>query len=162
MNDKSLGNVASQPGSPAVSQDSAPPAERSAPLTDRPTTELLGSLVADGRELIRKEMEVVRLELQSEVKQIKKAGIALGVAGFLLVLGSLMLTMAVGFGLSSAGDMGEWAGFIIVSGVLAVIGIAFLLYGMKRSREAKNMAAESAKDVRQDVKWLKKPTTGVS
>lgn len=131
-------------------------------LAEQSTVELIGSLFSDARDLISKEIEAARLEIKTEARQLKRAVIAMVVAGFVLLLGAVMLTMSLSFGLAASDVLAEWAGFAIVGGVLALAGIGLLLYGRKQTQEAHVLPFQSAKEIRRDIKWIKDEAASAS
>lgn len=81
-----------------------------------PSTEIIGDVIDDARELASAEMDKLRAEAKQVGETAKITGIALGI----LVMAAVMIGTAISLGLTAAG-LPPWAGFGIV-GMLAAIG----------------------------------------
>jgi len=95
----------------------------------------LGQLVADATHdissIMRSELALAKAEIRADAK---KAGLGAGMfaaAGTLVFLALILLLISAAYGLVAAG-LAPWAAFLIVAGVLLVIGVILVLAG-KRS-----------------------------
>ena len=109
------------------------------PETDEPT---IGKLVADASRdistLISKEIELAKSELKVS---ITNGGIGAGlfaVAGFLLVLAVIMLSVAIAYFIHWNGDglALQWS-FLIVFGLYVVLAVLAVLIGIKKVKKVK-------------------------
>jgi Flp pilus assembly protein TadB len=92
----------------------------------------LGQLVADATHdissIMRSEVALAKAEIRADAK---KAGAGAGMfatAGVLAFLALILLLISAAFGLVAAG-LPPWAAFLIVAGVLLVIGVILVLVG---------------------------------
>jgi len=92
----------------------------------------LGQLVADATHdissIVRSEVALAKAELTADAK---KAGAGAGMfatAGILAFLALILLLISAAYGLVAAG-LAPWAAFLIVAGVLLVIGVILVLAG---------------------------------
>jgi hypothetical protein len=78
----------------------------------------LGSLISgifqDAQTLIAKEIAAAKLELKQEMSKGIKAGVSLGIGGFLLVVGFILLTLMIVFLISTYTPIPLWgSGFSV-------------------------------------------------
>jgi hypothetical protein len=92
----------------------------------------LGQLVADATHdissIVRSEVALAKAELTADAK---KAGAGAGMfatAGVLAFLALILLLISAAYGLVAAG-LAPWAAFLIVAGVLLIIGVILVLAG---------------------------------
>lgn len=101
---------------------------------DARVSTLVGSAIADGQTLIKQQIELAKSELNHSAKQAAaSSGMLIG-AGVLAFLGFVFALVAGAYGLVAAG-LPEWAGFLIVAGVLLLVGAILGLLGKKRTRQ---------------------------
>lgn len=122
--------------------------------------ELVKEIAADVSSLLRKEVELARLEI-SEI--LKDAFRAIGLSGLAIALVVLLLPLVV---LSIIEVLAiwlpRWSATLIVSGsVGALAGVAFLqARRMFRKRAGKFVPEATVRSIKEDVEWaktLKKP-----
>ncbi len=99
---------------------------------DEAVERTLGQLVADATldisSIVRSEVALAKAEMKVDAK---KAGAGAGLfagAGVLGFLALILLLIAAAYGLVAAG-LPPWAAFLIVAGVLLVIGLIMVLVG---------------------------------
>jgi len=92
----------------------------------------LGQLVADATHdissIVRSEVALAKAEMRADAK---KAGTGAGMfaaAGIFAFLALILLLIAAAYGLVAAG-LAPWAAFLIVAGVLLLIGVILVLVG---------------------------------
>ncbi|MGN6598286.1 MAG: phage holin family protein [Actinomycetes bacterium] len=101
--------------------------------TQGPAQPSLGELVAsasrDLSTLVRDEIELAKTELKGEVKAAATGGGMFGAAGFLALLASVMLSIALAFLFIALGLAPGWAFlivaviYLIVAGILGFVGL---------------------------------------
>jgi uncharacterized membrane protein YqjE len=122
-------------------------------LQDHSTLELLRSIATDSATLVRKEMELGRLEIVEAVSARIKAALAAAMAGVLAL-------MALGFfGLTAAAAldnvMRPWASRLVVAGAFTVVAIGALAFGALRAKRPPLAPEETKRTVKEDVEWAK-------
>lgn len=129
------------------------------PTQDKSLGELVASATADISTLMRKEVELAKVEIKREVKNAAMGAGALGAAGFAGLLGLVFLSIALAYGLGSlyGGDR-EGLGFLTV-GVLYVVvaGLAALIG--KKSMSKVRPPERTIETVKGDVAFAKHPTS---
>ncbi len=105
-----------------------PQTESQIPERALPTSDLLRHALSEAKLLARAEVMHAKLELRAELKAATRAGIGLGVAGTLGLVGLTLLFATLALALPVSG----WLGMLLVGlFVLAVAGAAGL-YGYKK------------------------------
>ena len=123
---------------------------------DRPLGELVKDLSSQTSTLVRKEIELARVELQAKGKTAGKgAGLLAGgaVAG-LLALGAL--TAALIAVLSQAMD--TWIAALIVMVLWAIVALVLAKAGQKEIKRSTPPAPQTVETVKEDIQWAKNPT----
>ncbi len=121
----------------------------------------LGQLVADATHdissIMRSELALAKAEMKADAK---KAGLGAGMfaaAGTLVFLALILLLISAAYGLVAAG-LAPWAAFLIVAGVLLVIGVILVLAG-KRSIDSLQGKPERAIKSTQDTIAAVRPSS---
>ena len=129
------------------------------PTQDKSLGELVASATADISTLLRKEVELAKVELKAEVKNAGKGAGAFGAAGFTGLLALLFLSIAAAYGLGSLyGGDNEGLGFLTVGLVyLLVAGVAALVG--KKSISKVGPPEKTIETVKDDVAFAKHPTS---
>jgi uncharacterized membrane protein YqjE len=126
---------------------------------DRPIGELVKDLSSQTSTLVRKEIELAKVELQEKGKIAGKGAGMLGgaaVAG-LLALGAL--TAALIALLDKAMD--TWIAALIVMVLWAIVAAVLAKAGQKSLKQATPPAPQTVETVKEDVQWAKNPTGSV-
>ncbi len=118
------------------------------------TTSLLQHVIDDARELFREEVALARAELREEISGWAAAGVAM--AAGVAVLGAAVLFILVGcaLGISNGFHWPNWAGFLIVGGVLAVVGGIGVAVGRDRAKRIL-MLPKTTDTVKETSAWMK-------
>ncbi|MGN6334101.1 MAG: phage holin family protein [Motilibacteraceae bacterium] len=91
--------------------------------------QLVTSLSRDLSTLVRSEIELAKAELRDDVKRAGVGGGMFGAAGYLALLASIVLTIALAYGISALGLAPGWAflivggAYLLLAGLLAMIGL---------------------------------------
>jgi hypothetical protein len=95
---------------------------------------LMRSALDDVRELFREEMALARVELRQELSKLTTAGVRFGIAAAAFLFAAAFLLIAVALGVSTLLGWPAWAGFGIVTVVLAIGGLVCLNGGQRALR----------------------------
>src|SRR5215207_982168 len=123
---------------------------------ERPIGELVKDLSQQTSTLVRKEIELARVELQEKGKVAGKGAGMLGgaaVAG-LLALGAL--TAALIALLDKA--MATWVAALIVMALWAIVALVLAKAGQNALKRATPPAPQTVDTVKEDIQWAKNPT----
>lgn len=135
----------------AIEQNATPPPK----MPERSLGELVASATADLSALLRKEIELAKLELKKEAVAAGKGAGALGAAAFAGLLGLIFLSIALAYALGKLVPLG--AGFLIV-GVLYVLFAAIAALIGKKSFSKVGPPEKTLETVKDDIAWAKHPT----
>ncbi|MDQ1482563.1 MAG: hypothetical protein QOF35_639 [Actinomycetota bacterium] len=118
----------------------------------------LGQLVADATQdissMVRSEVALAKAEMSGDAKKAG-AGVALFVvAGVLGFLALVMLLGAAAFGLVAAG-LAPWLAFLIVAGVLLLLGAVLALVGKSSVGRVKGKPERAIKSAQDTIAALK-------
>ena len=121
---------------------------------DRPTSELVRELTDQTTTLVRKEIELAKVELAEKGKRAGIGAGMFGVAGLFGVGAFAALTTCFIWALSTA--VAGWLAALIVAVVYAAIAGGFVLTGKKEVKQATPPVPERAVDsTREDFEWVK-------
>lgn len=131
----------------------APPAVGPESADPRSTAQVLRSLAENSQALVRKDIELAKLEL-SEI--LVARAIALGSALVGAVLGLFILAFA---GVTGAKALElvlpEWAAWLIVTGVYTLVAVIALLVAKRKATRPPNAPVRTRTELEQTVEWLK-------
>jgi len=125
------------------------------PHLHEPAAALLGGILRDGRQLLRDEIELAKLDLRARAGRLRAAGFDLGVGVALVGLAGLLLATALALGLSTLFGWDAWAGFALVGLVAGAAGAPCLWRGRRRARGASPVPGEAVASVRETGRWLR-------
>ena len=128
------------------------------PAQDKSLGELVASATSDISTLLRKEVELAKVELKAEVKNAGKGAGAFGAAGFLGLLALLFLSisLAYAFGDLYGGDH-EGLGFLTVGVLYLLVAALAALFGRKSIKKV-GPPERTIETVKDDVAFAKHPT----
>jgi hypothetical protein len=114
---------------------------------------LIRSLLEDTRDLIREEIALARVEIREEITAARAVAIAFGSAALAAVLGTTILSIAIGAGVAYLLGWPAWAGYGIVAVLL--LGGAYLLVRYGRGELAKVRALpKTTQTVKENLAWM--------
>lgn len=116
--------------------------------------DLLGDLGRQVSTLVRKEIDLARVEVTSSVGRMSRGAAMAGAGGALLYAGLLVLLLAVVLGLIQAG-MDAWLAALVVAVVVMVIGGVITSVGVKQMQSTELAPKQTAETVRENVEFVK-------
>ncbi|SDK60901.1 Putative Holin-X, holin superfamily III [Glycomyces sambucus] len=124
---------------------------------ERPEDQSLGGLLSevarDVSELIRKEVELAKLEVREEAVKASKAGAKLGAAALMGNLAFLLAAFALAWGLAEVMPAG-WA-FLVVAVIAAAVAGGLFAVGRKQFREVSPVPRQTGETLKEDVEWAR-------
>ena len=122
------------------------------------TERTLGQLVADATHdissIMRSEIALAKAEIGADAKRAG-AGVAMfAVAGFFAFLALILLLIAAAYGLVAAG-LAPWLAFLIVAGVLLVVGAILALVGKGAVTKIKGKPERTIKSAQDTIAAIK-------
>lgn len=126
------------------------------PKEDRPLGSLLGDLMGDVTELVRKEIQLAKAELSEKASQAIAGVASLAIGGLVAFAGLLVLLDAAVYGLAELlGNVPLWASALIVGVVVLGIGMVLLLKG-RANLSVENLAPRrTVEAMRQNAETIK-------
>ena len=133
--------------------DVAPTAVGPESVDPRATVDVVRSLAENSQALVKKELELAKLEM-TEI--LVARAIAIGSALVGAVLGLFILAFA---GVTGAKALElvlpEWAAWLIVTGVYTLVAVIALLVAKRKATNPPNVPERSKAEYEQTVEWVK-------
>lgn len=115
---------------------------------------LVQGIVNDAQKLIRQELTLARTEIQKDWTDLKQAAAALSVGGIVAFLGVLFLGFTVVY-LLALTALPLWACYLIVGGVLALVGGLLLFQGVNKLRTIQLGPEKTVESIKEIIEWQK-------
>lgn len=128
------------------------------PETAPSTAKLLGGIVGDIQDLLRKEVSLARQEMREEFAKLKSAAVGLVAGGAVLVIGILFLLIGLAQGAALLLEWPSWAGFAALGGILFGIGAILAILAVRRFASFNPIPEKTVETVKENVEWLKERT----
>jgi hypothetical protein len=134
-------------------------------LTDKSTTrtsepslgDLVGQATKDLSTLVRKEIELAKTELSTEVAKAGKGAGMFGGAGVTALYGLTFVSLAAMFGLGAVMPLG-WAALIVGVVYLGVAGI-LAMTGKKAFKDFSPKPERTIRTLKEDAQWARHPSS---
>jgi hypothetical protein len=101
------------------------------PAAERSLGQLVAQATQDMTEIVRAEMALAKAEIKSDVRNGAMAGGLFGAAGYVVVLATILLSIATGYALVAVG-LAPWLAFLILGGVYLLLAALLALVGKSR------------------------------
>lgn len=124
---------------------------------ERTLGQLVSDATADVSSVVRNEIELATAEIKADVTHAGKGAGFFVVAGVLAAYGFGVLLIAGGWGLVAAG-LPEWAGFLIVAGVLFLIAVILGLVGLRNVKKVEGKPKRAIANAQETVEAVKPKT----
>lgn len=127
---------------------------RAAPPHEEPSLgDLLSEVASDVSALVRKELELARVELTEEARKAGKAGGMLAATGLLAHLALLLLAFAAAWGLDEVMPAG--LAFLIVGVVVGLVAAGLYEQSRSRLRTLRPAPEQTIETMKEDVQWVR-------
>jgi len=124
------------------------------PLEQQPTRVLVRELASEVAALARKELELARAELKSDLRSEARTAASLGVAAGCALLGLTLALVTVIFALALV--MPGWLAALMVT--LAVLAVGAIAGALGWTRRVRRPLARTRTTLKEDVRWIKERT----
>jgi uncharacterized membrane protein YqjE len=108
-------------------------------MTDTSVGGLVRGALDDVRELFREELALARAEMRAEMNKVTASAVRFGAGGVALWFAALFLCVTLALGITALLDWPAWAGFGIVTLLLAVAGLVLVMAGRSAIRDVRPM-----------------------
>jgi uncharacterized membrane protein YqjE len=139
------------------------------PPAGRPEQRSLGSLIGDLAQettsLVRKEVELAKVEMSEKIDQLATAAGSMAAGGAVLYAGFLVFLIFAVAGLDVILDRwypSQWLAPLIVSVVVLVIGYAMLRAGRKRFEKDALMPRRTLRSLQRDASFMRREGEAVA
>ncbi len=119
---------------------------------------LLGGIATDLQTLIRQEIALAKAEFMREWDKAKTAAGSMAAGAAVLALGGFFLCVTVVCVLAEVAGLPWWASFLIVGGVLAVLGLVLFYTGRNKAARVNIIPPQTAETMRENVQWIRNQT----
>ena len=114
--------------------------------------QLFSTLTSDLGLLVRKEIELAKVEVKEEINGTGKAAGAFGGAGFTAYLAVVFVSLAAAIGLAAV--MPDALAFLLVGAVYAVVAFVLFKQGQERMKQVRP-PQQTIETLKEDVEWAK-------
>lgn len=123
---------------------------------DQPSiAQLIGDIVADAQHVIRKELELAKVEIESMGRKVLNTVAAMAAGVSLAGAGGLLLLFMVVHLISDMTALDLWISYAIVGGAAVAAGGILVAVGRARIRNMDLVPRETAEALRKDVEWIR-------
>jgi hypothetical protein len=129
------------------------PSARSAGNGERPLSELISDVTAQVQQLVRKEMELARVETKEQITRAGKGAGAFGAAGAVGFVALILLAFAAAWGLAEV--MATGLAFLVVGVVFLAVAGALAAQGKAKFARLDPVPQATVQTVKQDVETAK-------
>ncbi len=129
------------------------PGSSASPEGERPLGELFADMTKSMQTLVRKEVELAKVELKDQASRAGKAGAMLGGTAVVGFVALLLLSFAAAWGLAEAIPVG--LAFLAVGLLYGAIAGLLLVVGKKKLAEVKPVPEQAVQTIKQDVEVAK-------
>jgi hypothetical protein len=122
--------------------------------SDRSAATLVKDVLSGSQTLVRKELELAKLELTAMAGELGKAAGAGGAAGVLALYLLGFLGLAGGYGLAEV--VPTWAAFLIIAAVFALLALGAVLFARAKANKAQSYKPDQTTTrLKEDFSWAK-------
>ena len=125
------------------------------PMTERDSwSQLITGIVSDATRLFAIEIELAKLEIRADIKNIKSliAGIATGAV--IALLGMALLCVAAALALFVYTTLPQWACFAVVGAVMLVAGVWVIIFAARNAKKLDFNPQRAAEAVKENIGWI--------
>jgi len=119
---------------------------------------LLGGIVSDIQTLVRQEIQLAKTEMLREWDKAKTAAGSLAAGAAVLALGGFFLLMTIICVFHEVVGLPWWASFLIVGGVLTLIGLVLFFTGRSQAARVNVIPPQTAETMKENVEWIRNQT----
>ena len=122
--------------------------------TDGAVTPLITGIIDDARRLIGQQIELVKVEIKEDLRQLAVQAAFLAVGGLLLFVGMLLLCFMLVYVLYEFFPaLGLGLCFLIVGGALTLAGGCFLFAAIQKFSSFQALPDQSLQGLKENLRW---------
>src|SRR5436305_14392936 len=134
-----------------------PDEQTSVDVGERSLGELVSEIAGDLTTLMRKEIDLAKVEIKEEAVKAGKGAGMLGAGGFTGYLAAVVLTFAAVFGLGYV--IGLALAAVAVAAVLGIVALILFKRGQAKFRTIEATPARTVETVKEAARWARHPTS---
>jgi len=116
---------------------------------------LISGILIDAAQLLAHELELAKLEVQSEIRSVK-ASVGLLLLGLsIATVGLLLILVMLAYVLSANTTVPLWGSFGIIGTMTFLIGVGFVIWANSKKAEVDLIPQRAAEAVKEDIKWIR-------
>jgi hypothetical protein len=117
---------------------------------------LIRGILTDLKTLIREEIALARVEMREQAGRARGAALSFGLAAGALLFGVAFLLIAAATAIAELLDWPVWAGFLVIAGLLSVVGFVSLSSGRRQLRTFHAVPQETVTTLKENSEWIAK------
>jgi uncharacterized membrane protein YqjE len=122
--------------------------------TDPSFSSLVQGIVQDFQNLIRQQLHLFKVEMENDLKRTRNASLPLAAGGIVLFVGTLVLAIGLSELLYWAvPDLPRWAAYVIVGGVITVVGGALAYLGYQKFQTFNPLPDVTLDALKENLQW---------
>jgi len=122
-----------------------------------PLSELLRTATSDLSTLFHQELELAKVEMKEEIRQVGKVGGIFGAGAICGYLALLFISFALSWLLDDV--MSRPLAFLIVGVLYGIAAAVLLLQGRTRAKQLNPTPEQTIETLKEDAQWAKHPTS---
>lgn len=123
------------------------------PSPDQPLSRLISKTAGDLGSLVRKEIELAKIEVKDDLRTTARAGSAFGGAAFAGYMAALLVTLAIVFLLDLV--MPLWVACLIIAVAYAIVGFILFQQGRTRMQAMTPGPEQTVETLKEDMAWIR-------
>ncbi len=123
------------------------------PADERSIQELWSDMTREATILLRKEVELAKIETKEQVGRAGKAGAAFGAAGLAGFMALQLVSFAAAWGLAAILPTG--LAFLLVGVVYLVVAVVLLSGARKKAAEIQMVPQQTVETLKEDAQWAR-------
>lgn len=117
-------------------------------------SDLIAGIVTDATQLFHKEVELARLEIGNDLRNVKALLTGIVIGGMLAVLGLGLLCVGLALALFTYTTLPQWACFAVVGGAMLVAGVCFIAAANRSKKKVDLIPQRTVEAVKEDIGWI--------
>lgn len=117
-------------------------------------SDLIAGIVTDATLLFHKEVELARLEIGNDLRNVKALLTGIVIGGMLAVLGLGLLCVGLALALFTYTTLPQWACFAVVGGAMLVAGVCFIAAANRSKKKVDLIPQRTVEAVKEDIGWI--------
>jgi hypothetical protein len=116
---------------------------------------VIRSLLDDTRELIREEVLLARAEIREELAALQTVGMSFAVAAMAALIGTVLLSIAIGGALAYLLDWPTWSGYLIVALLMLASAVGLVVYARGQLATLRTPLPKTTETLKENMAWIK-------